>query len=112
MNIPSKVEIWKVNLRATKGHEQERERPAAVWKHLDHVEMAIVIPFTTSPTAEKFPYTHCITPNSKNGLAEESIAMVFQIRAIDKGRLTKKLGELEEKNIAAIAEILRDMLKL
>jgi len=112
MNYPSKVEIWRVDLGGGKGHEQERERPAAVWKHLDHVKMAIVIPFTKNLETENLSYTHLVTPAQKNGLETESVALIFQIRAVDKKRLTEKMGELDETDIKCIGDILRDLLKL
>jgi len=74
--------------------------------------MAIVLPITETIDREKLAYTYRITPNYKNGLKEESIVLIFQMRAIDKERFAKKLGELEEEDIKSIAEILRDMLKL
>ncbi|MFH1447519.1 MAG: type II toxin-antitoxin system PemK/MazF family toxin [Candidatus Micrarchaeota archaeon] len=112
MNYPPKVEIWRVDLGGGKGHEQERERPAAVWKHLDHIKIAIVIPFTKNLETEKLPYTYLVTPAHKNGLEEESVALIFQIRAVGKRRLTKKIGELGEHDIKPIGDILRDLLKL
>ncbi len=112
MTLPSKVEIWRVDLSGAKGHEQKKERPAAVWKDLDHVKMAIVIPFTTALERGNLAYTYNITPTYKNGLEEESVALIFQIMAIDKKRLIKKVGELEEGDIKSMAGILRDVLKL
>jgi len=112
MNFPSKVEVWLVDLRGASGHEQKKERPAAVWKDLDYVKMAVVLPLTETLERETLAYTHRITPTPKNGLAEESIALIFQMRAIDKKRLVKKIGELEEEDIKSIAAILREMLKL
>jgi len=112
MDFPQKVEVWQVDLHGAKGHEQKKERPAAVWKDLDHVKMAIVLPITETIDREKFAYTYRIAPGCKNGLKEESIVLIFQMRAIGKERFVKKLGELEEGDIKLIAEILRDMLKL
>ena len=112
MAFPSKVEVWRADLGVGKGHEQEKERPALVWKDLDHVKMAIIIPFTTNQKLEDLPHTYLVTPTSKNGLTEESIAMVFQIRTIDKERMIKKIGELDEDDITSIGAILKDMLRL
>ncbi|MCX6778410.1 MAG: type II toxin-antitoxin system PemK/MazF family toxin [Candidatus Micrarchaeota archaeon] len=109
---PSKVEVWRVDLSGTRGHEQEKERPALVWRDLDHVKMAIIIPFTRTVERENLRYTHLVTPTRKNGLTDESIALVFQIRAIGKERLVKKIGELEEDEITSIGAILKDLLRL
>ena len=112
MTLPSKVEVWMVDLRGGRGHEQQNERPAIVWRRQDHVEMAIIIPITKTAERENLPYTHHIVPNSKNGLSEESIALVFQVRSISKERLVKKLGELGDMDIKIIAGLLKDLLKL
>jgi mRNA interferase MazF len=104
-------EVWKVSLKESQGHEQKGDRPAIVWKDLNHVEMVIVIPFTTNLEDKKYPYTHRISATVHNGLSEESIAMIYQIKSLDKKRLLKKLGELEEDDVKNISAILKDMLK-
>ena len=106
----SRAEIWTIDLSGSRGHEQKGNRPGIVWRDLDHVKMAIVIPCTTTQEASKFPHTHLISPSSKNGLSQDSIAMVFQIVSIDKKRLTKKLGELDVADINSIGAILKEML--
>jgi mRNA interferase MazF len=74
--------------------------------------MAVVIPLTTTLERERFPYTCRISPSIKNGLSEESIALAFQIRAIDKGRLVKKLGILDDGDAESVAALLKDLLRL
>ena len=112
MGFPVKVEVWLVNTSGATGHEQKGIRPAAIWKDLDHVKMAIGIPFTTSLFAENLPYTIRILPTIKNGLTEDSTLLIHQIRSFDKFRLIKKLGELEESDISDVAIALKEMLKL
>jgi mRNA interferase MazF len=112
MTLPSKVEIWRINLPDAKGHEQRNERPAIIWKDLDHVKMAVAIPLTTNPERDKLPYTHTICTSAKNRLDADSVALVFQIRAIDKKRLSAKIGELEDSDIKCIADILKQLLRL
>ncbi|MFA5050360.1 MAG: type II toxin-antitoxin system PemK/MazF family toxin [Candidatus Micrarchaeia archaeon] len=52
------------------------------------------------------------SPDSKNGLEEDSIALIFQITTIDKSQLIKKIGELSDEEIAAITGLLKDMLRI
>ena len=74
--------------------------------------MAIVIPFTGSLERDNLPYTYFVEPSSANGLEKESIALVFQITAIDKKRLIKRLGELNPEDISAIAVVMKDILRV
>ena len=109
---PTKAEIWQVELSGSRGHEQNKARPCIIWKDLDHAGMAVVIPFTGSLERDKFPYTHLVEPSLANGLEKESVAMVFQITSLDKKRLIKKLGVLDEKDTHAIGALLKDMLRI
>ena len=74
--------------------------------------MAIVIPCTTSIERAKFPHTHLISPTLKNGLREDSVALVFQITSMDKGRLIKKIGEVDSGDMESVAGLLKDMLRV
>ena len=53
-----------------------------------------------------------IKPTKGNGLTALSIALIFQIRAIDKKRLTKKIGELDNQNLKEVDAILKMLLKI
>ncbi|MBI5225234.1 type II toxin-antitoxin system PemK/MazF family toxin [Candidatus Micrarchaeota archaeon] len=112
MPYPSKVDVWEAELRGASGHEQKGSRPVLLWRDLDHVKIAIVIPLTSNLERKSIPHTYLIAATIKNGLQKESIALIFQIRAIDKVQLKRKVGELESHDIAAIADVLKDMLKL
>ena len=112
MTEKNKAEIWLVDLSGSKGHEQKGERPAIIWRDLDHVKMAIVIPFTTTDKCARLPYTCLISPSLNNGLEKDSVVLVSQITTIDKRRLTKKIGTLKDGEINQITGLLKDMLRL
>lgn len=112
MVASSKVEVWLMDLSGSRGHEQKSERPGIIWKDLDHVRMAIVMPCTTRLERTTIPYTHLLSPTLKNGLSQNSVALLFQITSIDKTRLVKKLGELDDEDVKDIHDILKDMLRL
>lgn len=105
------ADIWLVDLSGSRGHEQKKKRPGIVWRDLDHVGMAIVIPCTTKTERTKLPHTHLLT-TSFDGFDEDSIALIFQITTIDKKRLIKKIGKLKDEDIQSISSILRNMLKV
>ncbi len=74
--------------------------------------MAVVIPLTGSLERDNLPHTLRIDPSTKNGLEKESIILVFQITAIDKCRLLKKVGVLDDGEIETVAALLKDLLRI
>ena len=74
--------------------------------------VAIVAPFTTNIQTLNFHHTLEIEPSNKNGLKELSVALLFQVRAIDKKRLKIKIGQLENIKLEEINNMLRKLLSL
>ncbi len=109
-NPMNKGDIWLVELPLANGHEQMGTRPAIVLAK--SLNMVITIPLTSNPISMHFPYTVKINPSQTNGLNAKSIALLFQIRAIDQKRLKHNLGELENKTISQVDAHLRKMLNL
>ena len=106
-----KGEIWIVAIPPMDGHEQYGTRPFVVLVDT-HSSIAIGIPCTSNVRALRFPHTVSLASSRKNGLAQDSIALVLQIRAIDKKRLEKKVGVLEKPLLQKIERELRKLLKL
>lgn len=71
-----------------------------------------MIPLTSNVQALRFPHTIEIKPSNKNGLSVISVILTFQIRAIDKKRLKKKIGELEDKTMNEVNTSLQKILAL
>lgn len=105
-------DILVVGLPESDKREEKGNRPAiAVQTDAANSPMLMVIPVTSSLRALRFPFTVPIEPSAMNGLTLSSVAMVFQLRAIDKKRIIRKQGELEVEYLKQIdAEIWR-MLK-
>src|SRR3989338_6987668 len=89
-----KGEIWLVEIPETNGHEQTGKRPVIILADTES-NIAIIIPFTSNIQALRFPHTIEVKPSKEDGLTAESVALIFQIRAIDKKRLKSKIGNLE-----------------
>lgn len=106
-----KGEVWIVEIPAAGGHEQSGLRPAIIIADTK-TSVALVVPCTTNQQALRFPYTFRLPPSSKNGLAESSIALVLQLRAIDKRRLRQKIGVIEKTLMKEINQQLRKLLVL
>ena len=73
--------------------------------------MLMIVPITSSLGALRFPFTVRIEPSSANGLSLPSVAMVFQLRAIDRRRIIGKIGELELEYMVRSDEEIWRMLK-
>jgi mRNA interferase MazF len=105
-------DVLLVGLPDSDKREERGNRPAiAVQTEVAASPMLMVVPVTSSLGALRFPFTVRIEPSEQNGLTLPSIAMIFQLRAIDRNRLIRKIGELEPEYLAQVdAEIWR-MLK-
>ena len=90
-------DVLLISLPATDGREQSGRRPAvAVQTDIAGEPMLMVAPVTSNLKASRFRFTVKIEPSAGNGLSETSVIMVFQMRAIDKARIIKKLGSLSK----------------
>ena len=84
------------------GSEQTGYRPAVVIQSdatSTHLPTTLIVPFTSKLRALRFPHTFRVNPSPQNGLEADSVLLVFQLRAIDKSRLERTVGQLEEHHL-------------
>lgn len=86
-------------------------RPAIVLSEVE-AGIVIIVPFTSNPQALRFPHTIDVDPSVENGLKSRSIALVFQMRAIDKSRMKNKIGMIDGKTMEKIDDMIKEMLYL
>lgn len=100
-------DVLLVKLPATDGREQSGQRPAvAVQTDIAGEPMLMVAPVTSNLKASRFKFTVKIEPSAGNGLSEKSVVMIFQMRAIDKARVLRKIGALSSDELGKVdAEI-------
>jgi mRNA interferase MazF len=55
----------------------------------------LIVPFTSTQAALRFPGTLLVHPDAQNGLTVPSVALVFQLTAIDKTNCLQRLGVLD-----------------
>ena len=108
----SRGDIYYADFPQSSHHEQAGRRPAIVVADIPPTNMVVVIPLTRTLEASELPYARRLALSAENGLAEESIALLFQIRALDKRRFGEKLGVIGSKELEAIKAMLADMFKL
>ena len=94
-------EVWIVHIPELGTHEQSGIRPAVVIAHATKTIVTIV-PCTSNMFALRFPFTSVIEPTKENGLSTMSVALVFNIRAIDVSYFSKKIGKIDKKILAKI----------
>lgn len=111
-------DIVLVNLPQTTdgaGHEQVGTRPALIVQDdvtSDTLSVIMIVPFTSNLKAQRFPRTILVEPTEENGLTMQSILLVFQLRAIDKQRITKTIGHLEDELIEKVNQEMKGLLGL
>jgi mRNA interferase MazF len=71
--------------------------------------VVLVVPLTTARAAMRFAGTTLIRPTAENGLPQASVALVFQLRAIDRRRVQERIGRVSP---AVLQEMLTELDKL
>lgn len=98
-------DIWLVNLDPTLGSEIQKTRPCVVVSppelH-DHLRTVMVAPMTSKgfPAPFRVPVTHAGT---------KGLIVLDQLRAVDKLRLTQRLGALPAKTLASVLAALQEL---
>jgi mRNA interferase MazF len=105
-------DVLLVSLPGSDRREQSGRRPAvAVQTDVAGEPMLMIAPVTSNVGALRFAFSVRVEPSPDNGLTTSSVVMVFQMRAIDKTRIIRRIGRLSEADMARVdAEIWR-MLK-
>ena len=106
-----KGELWLVDIPPTNGYEQSGLRPVLLMSSVE-ANTVIIVPLTTNLAALRYPHTVEMHPSASNGLKVTSIALVFQVRAIDKKRLQRKTGECDVEIMEEIDTMIKHLLSL
>jgi mRNA interferase MazF len=105
-------DIWRVRIPFAPGHAQAGERPALIIQNdafLPPLPTVLIVPFTGTLAAARFPGTLVVQPDAQNGLSAFSVALVFQTRALDKRDLVRKMGELDHASFDQVLDMLRQL---
>ncbi len=99
-------EIYLVNLDPAVGSEIKKTRPCVVVSPDEmnrHIQTIIIVPMTTK--SHPYPTRVRVTLQGKLGWI-----VLDQIRTVDKIRLVKKLGKLNESTIQKVKAVIRETL--
>jgi mRNA interferase MazF len=98
-------EVWQADIHFAPGHAQAGVRPVVIVQDAPFLAMlptTLIVPFTSSPRATRFPATILVQPDSSNGLTVPSVALVFQMRVLDQRRCLHRLGVLDTATLDQI----------
>ena len=96
-------EIYWVNLDPVKGHEQAGLRPVLIMQNdllNKKLNTVIIAPITSNLEAKGLVTTYFLDKNS--GLRIPSVALLFQLRTIDKSRLEKRIGGVSREEFMEV----------
>ncbi|MDH5596547.1 MAG: type II toxin-antitoxin system PemK/MazF family toxin [Candidatus Peregrinibacteria bacterium] len=94
--------IYWVDLDPVKGHEQAGKRPVLVLQNNElneNLNTVTVVPLTTNMAFKGFLTTYHLSAK-QSGLKKDSLALLYQVRSIDKSRLLKKGGQLSTQDFS------------
>jgi len=102
-------EVWQVRIPYAPGHAQAGERPAIIVQadsFIASLPTVLIVPFTSTPGAARFGGTLMVQPDAQNGLSIPSVALVFQLRALDQRDCLRRLGVLEDQTFERVLSLL------
>jgi mRNA-degrading endonuclease toxin of MazEF toxin-antitoxin module len=103
--------VW-VEFPQGAGRAQAGRRPAIIAQTAaasDRLPTVLLIPLTTQQDALRFPGTALVEPDGSNGLRHASVALVFQMTAVDRRFLGSRLGAISDANMEIIWTALHDI---
>ncbi|MFC2159970.1 type II toxin-antitoxin system PemK/MazF family toxin [Actinomycetota bacterium] len=107
MDHPKRAEIWLVSLEPVRGSEIGKTRPALIISNNRNNKFASTITLTPISTtlSKVYPFEVKIL-NKDSGLLKDSKIKCNQIRTVDKTRLLKKIGEVQQKYMNTVKKAL------
>jgi len=97
-------EIWWADLGPYRPREQTGRRPVVVWQSdalIGALQSVLVVPLTTNMDRANLAGTALMNA-SADGLRDNSVALAFQLRAIPKSALQKKIRDSTEDETAEL----------
>ena len=98
--------VYLINLDPTIGHEIKKTRPCLIIspdEMNNNINTIMVAPMTTK--SHKYPTRVPLTFQKKKGWI-----ILDQIRTIDKKRIIKQIGKINEKTIIDVKSVIKEML--
>src|SRR5215469_9179583 len=107
---PKRGEIYLTALDPTVGHEIQKTRPALIIQNDTsnrYSAVTMVAPITSTVRLPLSPLHVLLPAGESTGLAVASVAVFNQIRAVDRARLIKRLGETSPLAMLQVDEAIK-----
>ncbi len=105
-------DIHWIEFPQTTGREQQGHRPAVILQDEQYgsgLPTVLVIPLSSSTAALRFAGSVKIKATFDSGLRTDSVALVFQCRAIDRSRIRGGMGIVSNDELNAIMDELKKL---
>jgi mRNA interferase MazF len=109
-SYPKRGEIFLTALDPTVGREIQKTRPAVIIQNNISnrlTDMTIVAPITSTVRFPLNPVHVLLAADQHTGLSVVSVALLNQIRAIDRARLIKRLGAINTETLERVEEAIK-----
>jgi mRNA-degrading endonuclease toxin of MazEF toxin-antitoxin module len=103
-------EVRWVELQARGGRAQSGRRPAIILQSAASLPTTLIIPLTSQLDALRFAGTVLVEPNTQNGLRRASVALVFQLTAVDNRYISDRLGIVTREMLEGIWSSLDELI--
>ena len=104
INYPKRGEVYLVGFDPAWGAEIQKTRPALILQNNvanRYSPLTIVAAITSKFSEEPYPVDVLIEA-PEGGLAVNSVAMLDQVRSLDKERLIKRLGQVSPETMSRV----------
>ena len=91
--------VWQANLDPVVGSEQGKTRPVLVISETalnDILPVVNVLPLTSRKPGRRVYPNEALLPAGTAGLTTDSLVLCYQIRTLDKQRLSRSYGKLDD----------------
>ena len=106
---PKRGDLYLVNFDPTVGSEIRKTRPAIVLQNdiaNRHSSITIVAAISSQFDEQLYP-TEVLIKANEGGLMVDSVALLNQIRSVDKQRLVKRLGTVKQDTMDRVDQALQ-----
>jgi mRNA interferase MazF len=105
---PRRGEVWLVSFDPTIGAEIKKTRPALVLQNdiANRYSPVTIVTAITSQFEERIYPTEVLIKASEAGLTADSVALLNQIRSIDRRRLVRRLGAVRPATMTNVERAL------
>ena len=111
--MPSRGEVWEVDLRGSRGHEHRGRRPALVIStdRFNHGPAGLVLVLPLTSRAKSIPLHVEVAP-PEGGVRVRSFVKPEDVRSVSTERLVKRRGRVSAETMALVESRLRVLLEL